>query len=226
MPMAATAESARALLRAVGGALALSLAPLPAWAGAQRLEPLSDSVRTALSTAVSDRAPPEPRFESPLERARWLDNMNARLPRRSMPEYDNRVEFLRTLHYEAQRAGLDPLLVLGLIQVESGFRRYAVSSAGARGLMQVMPFWARLISAEDPSVLFDLRANLRFGCVILRHYLDQERGDLARALGRYNGSLGQAAYPEAVIAAARRWGWREVSREVSREFSLPGAPGL
>lgn len=219
---ATAGELALGLLRAVGGALLLSLAPLPAWAGAQRLEPLSDSVRTALSTAVSDRSPPEPRFESPLERARWLDNMNARLPRRSMPEYDNRVDFLRTLHYEAQRAGLDPLLVLGLIQVESGFRRYAVSSAGARGLMQVMPFWARLISAEDPSVLFDLRANLRFGCVILRHYLDQERGDLARALGRYNGSLGQAAYPEAVIAAARRWGWREVGREVS----LPGAPGL
>jgi soluble lytic murein transglycosylase-like protein len=141
--------------------------------------------------------------------------MNALLPLRSMPEYDHRVEFLRTLHYEAQRAGLDPLLVLGLIQVESGFRRYAVSSAGARGLMQVMPFWARLVSTEDPSVLFELRANLRFGCVILRHYLDQERGDLFRALGRYNGSLGQSAYPDAVMAAARRWGWSEVTPEVS-----------
>jgi len=186
-----------------------------AWAGQQRLEPLSDSVRTALTAAVADRSPPDPLFDSPLERARWLARMNARLPLRSMPEYDHRVEFLRTLHYEAQRAGLDPLLVLGLIQVESGFRRYAVSSAGARGLMQVMPFWARLISAEDPGVLFDLRANLRFGCVILRHYLDQERGDLFRALGRYNGSVGQSAYPDAVIAAARRWGWSEVSPEVS-----------
>ena len=222
MPMAAVGALPWALLRALGGALLLSLGPMPAWAGAQRLEPLSDSVRTALSAAVSDRSPPEPRFESPLERARWLDSMNARLPRRSMPEYDNRLEFLRTLHYEAQRAGLDPLLVLGLIQVESGFRRYAVSSAGARGLMQVMPFWARLIGTEDPAVLFDLRANLRFGCVILRYYLDQERGDLFRALGRYNGSLGQAASPAAVIAAARRWGWREGGREV-----IPtAAPGL
>ena len=185
------------------------------WAGQQRVEPLSDSVRTALAAAVGDRSPPEPLFDSPLERARWLARMNALLPQRSMPEYDHRLEFLRTLHYEAQRAGLDPLLVLGLIQVESGFRRYAVSSAGARGLMQVMPFWARLISAEDPSVLFDLRANLRFGCVILRHYLDQEQGDLFRALGRYNGSVGQSAYPDAVIAAARRWGWREVIPEVS-----------
>lgn len=222
MPMAAVGAPLWALLRALGGALLLSLAPMPAWAGAQRLEPLSDSVRTALSAAVSDRSPPEPRFESPLERARWLDSMNARLPRRSMPEYDHRVEFLRTLHYEAQRAGLDPLLVLGLIQVESGFRRYAVSSAGARGLMQIMPFWARLIGTEEPAVLFDLRTNLRFGCVILRYYLDQERGDLFRALGRYNGSLGQAAYPEAVIAAARRWGWHEGGREVSQT----AAPGL
>jgi len=204
-----------------------------AWAGQQRLEPLSDSVRTALTAAVADRAPPEPVFDSPLERARWLARMNAQLPQRSMPEYDHRVEFLRTLHYESQRAGLDPLLVLGLIQVESGFRRYAVSSAGARGLMQVMPFWARLISAEDPGVLFDLRANLRFGCVILRHYLDQERGDLFRALGRYNGSVGQTAYPEAVISAARRWGWSEVSPTTGpttgptkERITAPGGLGL
>jgi len=206
----------------------------PAMAGAQRLEPLSAAVQTALAAAVADRAPPEPRFESPLERARWLADMNARLPQRSMPEYGHRVDFLRTVHYEAQRAGLDPLLVLGLIQVESGFRRYAVSSAGARGLMQIMPFWARQIGDGEPASLFDLRTNLRFGCVILRHYLDIERGDLFRALGRYNGSLGQAPYPNAVFAAARRWGWGVANPEGMVRVAAPinsnqgstGAPSI
>jgi len=179
----------------------------PAWAGAQRLEPLSDAVRSALSESVAERAWPTPRFATPLERADWLIRMHSRLPQRSMPQLEQRLDFLRTVHYEAQRAGLDPHLVLGLIEVESGFRPYAVSSAGARGLMQVMPFWSGLIGDGNPAKLFDMRANLRFGCVILRHYLDLERGDLIRALARYNGSLGQIAYPNAVLAAARQWGW-------------------
>jgi soluble lytic murein transglycosylase-like protein len=116
-----------------------------------------------------------------------------------------RTDFLQTVWYESRRAGLSTSLVLGLIQVESNFRKYAVSSAGARGYMQVMPFWARLIGNGDASVLFRLQPNLRFGCVILRHYLDQERGNLFMALGRYNGSRGLAAYPDAVLGAARRW---------------------
>ena len=91
-------------------------------------------------------------------------------------------------------------MVLGLIQVESGFRKYAVSSAGARGYMQVMPFWIRVIG-EPQHNLFSLRTNLRYGCVILRHYLNIENGDYFRALGRYNGSLGQPEYPDAVNAA-------------------------
>ena len=116
-----------------------------------------------------------------------------------------RDEFLQTLWYEAKRAGLEVALVLGLVQVESGFRKFALSRAGARGYMQVMPFWARLIGDGDPAVLFHTQTNLRFGCVILRHYLDREAGNTAMALGRYNGSRGQMAYPEAVLAAQRIW---------------------
>ena len=107
------------------------------------------------------------------------------------------------MHYEATRAGLDPELMLGLIEVESGFHKYAVSTAGARGFTQVMPFWQDLIGNREQN-LFHLRTNLRYGVMILRHYLDIERGDLFRALGRYNGSLGQAEYPDMVLAAWRR----------------------
>jgi len=113
--------------------------------------------------------------------------------------------FLMLVRYEAMRAGLDPHLVLSVIDVESKFRKYAVSRAGARGLMQVMPFWVKEIG-EPGSNLFHERTNLRFGCTILRHYLDRERGNLANALGRYNGSLGQADYPNRVFKALRdRW---------------------
>jgi soluble lytic murein transglycosylase-like protein len=116
-----------------------------------------------------------------------------------------RREFLQTVWYESQRAGLDPSLVLGLIHVESGFRKFAISSAGARGFMQVMPFWTRVLADGDAGVLFQAQTNLRFGCVILRHYLNVENGDLFLALGRYNGSRGQAPYPNAVLAAQKGW---------------------
>ena len=116
-----------------------------------------------------------------------------------------RREFLQTVWYESQRAGLEPALVLGLIQVESGFRKFAISSAGARGFMQVMPFWTRVLSDGDASVLFQMQTNLRFGCVILRHYLNVENGDVLMALGRYNGSRGQMHYPNAVLAAKKGW---------------------
>lgn len=170
-----------------------------AGAGAQKYEPLAASVRAALHAAVSDRRPPGSSFADPLEAVDWLEEMSRRLARR-MPDLEGRLEFLRTVHYEAKRAGLDPQLVLGLIQVESGFRKYAVSSAGARGYMQVMPFWVGLIGKRDDN-LFHLRTNLRYGCTILKHYLDIEQGDLFRALGRYNGSLGRPEYPNAVRAA-------------------------
>ena len=175
-------------------------------AGTQQYEPLAASVQAALQAAVSDRAAPEPEFPSLMEKADWLKEMSQRLEHR-MPDRDARIEFLKTVYYEARRAGLDPQLVLGLIQVESGFKKYALSQAGARGYMQVMPFWVKLIGHKDNN-LFHLRVNLRYGCTILRHYLDIEKGDLYRALGRYNGSLGQADYPNMVRAAwERQWNW-------------------
>ena len=186
-------------------ALALALAaPLAALAGAQRYEPLADSVRARLSQQVSDRAVPAMAFRSSTDAQRWLAAMDARLARR-IPERKQRLELLRTVHYEATRARLDPQLVLGVIEVESGFRKYAVSAAGARGYMQVMPFWIKLIG-QPAHNLFHLRTNLAYGCAILRFYLDLENGDYFRALGRYNGSLGQRQYPELVLSAWRgRW---------------------
>ncbi|MDZ4255945.1 MAG: lytic transglycosylase domain-containing protein [Sulfuritalea sp.] len=186
--------------------LAAALSPIAARAGAQQYEPLAASVQAALHAAIADRAAPEPQFSSIREKVDWLTEMSSRLARR-MPDRRARLEFLKTVHYEAKRAGLDPQMVLGLIQVESGFKKYSVSSAGARGYMQVMPFWVRLIGNKD-SNLFHLRTNLRFGCTILRHYLDIEKGDLYRALGRYNGSLGKPEYPNMVRGAwERQWHW-------------------
>jgi soluble lytic murein transglycosylase-like protein len=194
------------------GLLALPALPLAAWlrdghAGAQVEEPLADAVRSALSAAVADGAPPKPRFDKLDDRMaylRWLGAVSERLKKRKS-EHQTRVEFLEAIWYESRRAGLETALVLGLVQVESGFRKYAISSAGARGYMQVMPFWARLIGDGDPSRLFHVQTNLRFGCVILRHYLDVERGDLFLALGRYNGSRGRAEYPNLVFGARRAW---------------------
>ncbi|MDB5806715.1 MAG: lytic transglycosylase subunit [Betaproteobacteria bacterium] len=158
--------------------------------------------------ARADRTPPEPIFPTPLAKVHWLTAMDERLPLRNKPEYQTRIEFLKTVHYEATRAGLDPQMVLGLIQVESGFKKYAVSSAGARGYMQIMPFWTGLIGDGDSRKLFDMRTNIRMGCVIMRHYLDLEHGDLYMALGRYNGSRGKPEYPNAVTAAWKKnWAW-------------------
>ena len=176
-------------------------------AGAQAEEPLADSVRSALSAAIAADAPPRPVFaniEDRLAYLRWLGASSERLQKRKS-DARTRIEFLETLWYEAKRAGLEPGLVLGLIQVESGFRKYAISVVGARGYMQIMPFWVRLIGDGDAPKLFHMQTNLRFGCVILRHYLDRERGDLFMALGRYNGSRGRAEYPNAVLASRRQW---------------------
>ena len=176
-------------------------------AGAQAEEPLADSVRSALSAAIAADAPPRPSFtniEDRLAYLRWLGTTSEGLKKRKS-DARTRIEFLETLWYEAKRAGLEPALVLGLIQVESGFRKYAISVVGARGYMQIMPFWVRLIGDGDAPKLFHMQTNLRFGCVILRHYLDRERGDLFMALGRYNGSRGRAEYPNAVFASRRQW---------------------
>lgn len=176
-------------------------------AGAQLEEPMIDAVRTALSSAIANQAPPIPEFadtESRLQYLRWLGAMSERLKTRQ-PDFQTRKELLQTVWYEAKRAGLEVSLVLGLIEVESNFRKFVVSSAGARGFMQVMPFWTRVIGDGDPSRLFHMQTNLRFGCVILRHYLEREDGDLFLALGRYNGSRGKAPYPTAVFAAQKKW---------------------
>ena len=178
-----------------------------AQAGAQLEEPLIDSVRSALSSAIANHAPPVPEFldtEARLVYLRWLGAMGERIKKKK-PDWDTRKEFLQTVWYEAKRAGLDVSLVLGLIQVESNFRKFAVSSVGARGYMQVMPFWTRVLGDGDAGKLFHLQTNLRFGCVILRHYLDRERGDLFLTLGRYNGSRGKPQYPDAVFAAQKNW---------------------
>ncbi len=180
--------------------LALFL-PCSAHAGAQKEEVLAASVRGSLQRAVSDQAAPKLAFASQQEAQLWLDDMSQRLATR-IPDAAYRFDLLSTVHYEATRAGLDPHLVLGLIEVESGFRKYAVSKAGARGYMQVMPFWTKAIGTGDQD-LFHLRTNLRYGCTILRYYLDMEKGDLFRALGRYNGSLGNPEYPNMVRAAWR-----------------------
>jgi soluble lytic murein transglycosylase-like protein len=205
----------RTLLSAAAGLLPVfGLGPRPAHAGAQLEEPLADSVRTALSAAIANRAPPRPSFDTTEQRLaylRWLGAMSDRLKRRKA-DAQTRLELLETTWYESRRAGLETDLVLGLIQVESGFRKYAISSAGARGYMQVMPFWARVIGDGDASKLFHMQTNLRFGCTILRHYLDRERGDLFLALGRYNGSRGRAEYPNLVFGARRQWQWDPAGR--------------
>ncbi len=189
----------------LGAALAAGTPPV--FSGSQAYEPLAASVQASLQRAVSDRAAPRLVFASQLDADAWLGEMSRRLEQR-MPDPGEREEFLTTVHYEATRAGLDPQLVLGVIQVESNFRKYAVSRAGARGFMQVMPFWIDVIGIGDHN-LFHLRTNLRYGCVILRHYLDLENGNLFRALGRYNGSLGSNGYPNLVLAAWRgNWSYR------------------
>jgi soluble lytic murein transglycosylase-like protein len=207
------------LRAALAVALAAVWMPFVAWAGAQAEEHLAPSVATLLSRAISDRPAP-PDYASRPEVARWIGAMDSRLASR-LPDADERRQLLATVHYEATRAALDPQLVLAVIHHESGFKKYAVSVADARGFMQVMPFWTRLIGSADHN-LFHLRTNLRYGCVILKHYLDRENGDLFRALGRYNGSLGRAEYPTAVAAAMRRY---EVSRTVAVGQSLPVSLG-
>ena len=205
----AIARAGIGLNRRRAALLAAAALTLPRFslAGAQVEEPLADAVRSALTAAIAADAPPKPSFpqiEERLAYLRWLTATSDRLKRRKS-EARTRIEFLETVWYEAKRAGLEPALVLGLIQVESGFRKYAISSVGARGYMQIMPFWARLIGDGDVAKLFHMQTNLRFGCVILRHYLEREQGDLFMALGRYNGSRGRPEYPSAVFASRSQW---------------------
>jgi soluble lytic murein transglycosylase-like protein len=178
-----------------------------AHAGNQKEEQLADAVRLALANAIRDSRPPKPVLRDEAARARyqaWFDEMSRRLTKR-IPDPLSRTEFLEAVWYESTRAGLDPGLVLGLIQVESAYRKYAISVAGARGYMQVMPFWTKVIGDSDRRMLFHMQTNLRYGCSILRMYIDMEKGNLYLALGRYNGSRGKPQYPNAVLSAWKKW---------------------
>ena len=205
-----TRRSADAERRSFGRGWLVAVAFLlatSATAGNQKEEALADSVRVALANAIKDPTPPRPTFRTDADRQRyalWLATMSARLQRK-LPDDQTRNEFLATAWYESRRAGLDPGLVLGLIQVESAYRKYAVSIAGARGYMQVMPFWTNVIGDRNRSALFHMQTNLRYGCAILRMYIDMEGGNLYLALGRYNGSWGKPQYPNAVLAAWTNW---------------------
>jgi soluble lytic murein transglycosylase-like protein len=202
-------------------ACACALAVPAAQAGKQERELLAANVRTALHQAVSD-APPTIAIEDPIEHDRWLAEMSSRLKKR-IPDSTARKELLTTIHYEATRAGLDPQLVLGLIHVESRFNKYALSKAGARGYMQVMPFWVEAIGNREDN-LFHMRTNLRYGCTILRHYIDLEKGNLFLALGRYNGSRGKHEYPNLVNAAwQKQWAWMPKPTPVQTAAQQPSA---
>jgi soluble lytic murein transglycosylase-like protein len=181
----------------------------PVYAGKQAEEPVADAVRQSLTTAIADKKIPryKPLNADDTNRYnQWLTLNDMRLAKRRKDlSAFARLDILETVYYEASRAGIDPTLVLGLIQVESNFRKYAISHADARGLMQVMPFWTRVAGDGDTAKLFDIMVNLRYGCSIYRLYLNREKGDHFRALGRYNGSLGKAEYPNAVLAAWKQW---------------------
>ncbi|HKJ75822.1 MAG TPA: transglycosylase SLT domain-containing protein [Gammaproteobacteria bacterium] len=157
-------------------------------------------MKSRLAEAMAGQGAFRDRFDAEV----WLTDMSRRL-RPWLPDTERRLALLRRIHAEAHQADLPPELVLAVIQVESAFDRFALSEAGARGLMQVMPFWLDEIGKPDEN-LFHVRTNLRMGCTILRYYLDKESGDLTRALARYNGSLGSHVYPYKVLEALRkRW---------------------
>jgi soluble lytic murein transglycosylase-like protein len=178
-------------------AFLLCLAALPAKAGPAEPDP---ALRELLRTAIEDSDSFHDRFDAEV----WLTDMSERL-RRRMPDDAERLELLRLVHREATRAELPPELVLAVIEVESAFDRFAISVVGAQGLMQIMPFWLDEIGHPDDN-LFHPPTNLRMGCTILKYYLDMERGDLQRALARYNGSLGRRKYPDKVFTAlSERW---------------------
>ena len=176
--------------------LTLLLAPGALLADQQPDPELREILREAAGSATS--------FDDRFDAVVWLTDMSARLARQVRDD-DERMKILTLVHAEAGRAGLEPELVLAVIEVESNFDRYAVSVAGALGLMQVMPFWRNEIGRPGDNRIH-AETKLRYGCTILKFYLDKEKGDLRRALGRYNGSLGQRAYPNLVIdKLTKKW---------------------
>jgi len=174
-----------------------------AWAGNQEEEKLSADVQASLHSAIINPIRPHLVFSTDEQADAWLSDMSNRL-KKWVPDDFMRKRLLTVIQYEAVRAGLDPQLVLSVITVESRFNKYAISSAGARGIMQVMPFWVRQIGASNQDLL-EAQTNIRFGCTILRHYLQLEHGDIYYALGRYNGSRGQSTYPNLVFSAYNKY---------------------
>jgi len=170
-----------------------------ALAGAQQYQEISLSNRQELRQKFYGSTHLINSFRDVNHAIGWVSYQSDKIKKRIVDERSRR-DFLRMVHYEATRYGLDPDLVLALIEVESGFNRFALSYVGASGLMQVMPFWKELIGHKDDS-LFEMQTNLRYGCIILRHYLDMEHNNMHRALARYNGSLGSDLYPNMVISA-------------------------
>lgn len=193
--------AARGLCRSMARLLAAGLLGLSlGGAQAATTERPDDELRQILIRAIDSADSFTDRFDAEV----WLTDMAGRLSRK-VPDPKERLLILKTAHYEASRADLPPELVLAVIDVESNFDRFAISHAGARGLMQVMPFWLDEIGRPEDD-LFDIRTNLRMGCTILRHYLDRERGNRTRALARYNGSVGKTWYPQLVYKAlGKRW---------------------
>ncbi|MDH3508982.1 MAG: lytic transglycosylase domain-containing protein [Gammaproteobacteria bacterium] len=185
----------------------LAAVALSAAAMAQRAVPgdarsgADPELREILVDAVADANSFEDRFAAEV----WLTDMSRRLARQ-VPDLDERLEILKIVHHEATRSNVAPELVLAVIDVESNFDRYAISSASALGLMQVMPFWVKEVGHDDKNALFDVRFNILLGCRILKYYLEMENGDLVRGLGRYNGSLGRRTYADRVIDRLRtKW---------------------
>ncbi len=203
----AALAAARVCRRRAGLATLFALGLLTSMGSAQGLRTgdtdaeMDPQLRAVLLEAVANADSFEDRFAAEV----WLTDMSQRLARQ-VPDLDERLQILRTVHHEAARSNIAPELVLAVIQVESNFDRFAISSSSALGLMQVMPFWVHEMGGDNPSELLDVQYNLLLGCRILKYYLDMENGELVRALGRYNGSLGRRAYADRVIDALRtKW---------------------
>ncbi len=176
----------------------------PALASQQASPSVSPAADSQLSNALREAVNNSESFVDEYDAQVWLFDMSARL-KRFIKNEQERLRFLNLVHREATRAGLQPELVLAVIHIESAFDRFAISRVGAQGYMQVMPFWKNEIGRPDDN-LMNTETNLRYGCTILKHYLDREKGDFIRGLARYNGSLGRTKYPEKVLLAwERHW---------------------
>lgn len=197
-----SALAARGLRCAIPWLAALSLTAAQAQLRPSDARSAPDpELRKVLSAAINESDSFSDRFDAEV----WLTDMSRRLTRQ-VPDHEERVTILRTVHRHATRAGVAPELVLAVIDVESNFDRFAISSATALGLMQVMPFWVPALGYNDKNQLFDIDVNILLGCRILSYYVDMERGDIARGLARYNGSVGKRWYADRVLDRLRtRW---------------------